>query len=397
MENITTAKYENGGLTLFLSGRIDSTNSAQVENDVFAAVGEHPDAPVTVDLSALEYISSAGLRVLLRLKKASGDVKVIEASPEIYDIFEMTGFTEILDVKKAYRRISVDGCEVIGQGSNGKVYRIDTDTIVKVYLDPDSLPEIHRERELARKAFVMGIPTAIPYDVVRVGDGYGSVFEVLNAKSFSKLINAEPENIDKYIALYVDLLKKIHSVELEPGDMPDQKGVALDWAAFLEGHLPDEIQKKLYKLVEEVPENHHMLHGDYHTKNVMMQNGEVLLIDMDTLCLGDPVFEFGGIYNAYVGFNEVDRQGGFNSFLGLSYDACDRIFERTLELYFGTEDEAKLREIKDKAVVVGQMRILRRSIKRLSGTPEGERQIARSKQLLTELVPKIDSLSFADA
>ena len=38
MENMTTAKYENGGLTLFLSGRIDSTNSAQVEKDVFAAV-----------------------------------------------------------------------------------------------------------------------------------------------------------------------------------------------------------------------------------------------------------------------------------------------------------------------------------------------------------------------
>ena len=66
------------------------------------------------------------------------------------------------EVRKAYRVISVEGCELLGQGANGRVYRIDPDTIVKIYLNPDSLPEIQRERELARLAFVAGVPTAIP-------------------------------------------------------------------------------------------------------------------------------------------------------------------------------------------------------------------------------------------
>ena len=69
---------------------------------------------------------------------------------------------------------------MIGQGANGKVHRIDRDTIVKVYLNPDALPKIHRERELARAAFLAGVHTAIPYDVVRIeGGGYGSVLESL--------------------------------------------------------------------------------------------------------------------------------------------------------------------------------------------------------------------------
>ena len=85
-------------------------------------------------------------------------------------------------------RYAAEGCEVIGEGANGIVYRTDPDTIVKVYKNHDALEEIHNERELARKAFVLGIPTAIPYDVVRVGEGYGSVFELLNAKSFAKII-----------------------------------------------------------------------------------------------------------------------------------------------------------------------------------------------------------------
>ena len=114
---------------------------------------------------------------------------LVNVHQELYNILDMTGFTEMMDVHKAYRVLSVENCEVIGQGANGKVYRIDPDTIVKVYLNPDALPEIHRERELARLAFVAGVPTAIPYDVVRIqGGGYGSVFELLNATSFAKLL-----------------------------------------------------------------------------------------------------------------------------------------------------------------------------------------------------------------
>ena len=55
--------------------------------------------------------------------------------------------------------------------------------------------------------------------------------------------------------------------------------------------------------MEAVSVRHQMLHGDYHIKNVMMQDGEVLLIDMDTLCQGHPVFELASMYNAYVGFS----------------------------------------------------------------------------------------------
>lgn len=141
------------------------------------------------DLENLEYISSAGLRVLLRVRKAEPTLRLVNVSPDVYEILDMTGFAEIIPTEKAYRRLSVDGCEVIGRGANGEVYRLDNDTIIKVYLNPDSLPDIQRERELARKAFVLDIPTAIPYDVVKVGSSYGSVFELLNAQSFAKLIS----------------------------------------------------------------------------------------------------------------------------------------------------------------------------------------------------------------
>ena len=392
--SIVTAKCENEVLTLFPCGRIDSTNASQVEEEIQQARQSNPHSAVVMDLEDLEYTSSAGLRVILRLRKDEPTLKLINASAEVYDVFDMTGFTEMIPVEKAYRKVSVDGCEVIGQGANGKVYRIDIDTIIKVYLNPDSLPDIHRERELARRAFVLGIPTAIPYDVVKVGEGYGSVFELLNATSFAKLIKAEPENLDKYVTMYVDLLKKIHGTEVRPEDMPDMKAVALDWAKFLKDYLPADKEEKLVRLVEEVPVVHRMMHGDYHIKNVMLQNGETLLIDMDTLCQGHPVFELASMYNAYLGFHDMDH-ASVESFLGITYDVAVAIWKKSLALYLGTDDPEKLASVEKKAMLIGYTRLMRRLIRRHGlETEAGRKEIQGYKDHILTLLDEVDTLVF---
>ena len=252
---LAEGKLEKGVLTASLIGHIDSGNAAQAERELTVLRRDAPEAPVVLDMDRLTYISSAGLRIILRLRKERPELRLVNVPSGVYEILEMTGFTEMMPVEKAYRRLSVDGCEVIGRGANGEVYRLDADTIVKVYLNPDSLPDIRRERELARRAFVLGVPTAIPYDVVRVGEGYGSVFELLNAKSLAKLIAEEPEKLDEHVQAYVDLLKKIHATEVRPGDMPDMKAVALDWADFLRDHLPAEQYEKLRRAAADQVEN----------------------------------------------------------------------------------------------------------------------------------------------
>ncbi|HBL41135.1 MAG TPA: hypothetical protein DDY98_06035 [Ruminococcaceae bacterium] len=286
--------------------------------------------------------------------------------------------------------MSIEGCEQIGQGSNGVVYRLDADTIIKVYRNPDSLPDIHRERELARKAFVMDIPTAIPYDVVKVGNSYGSVFELLNAKSFAKIVTAEPSRLDEMVDEFVKLLKQIHSTEIKPGEMPYMKEVAISWVNDLQGELNDDEWKKLSALIEAVPECSTMLHGDYHFKNVMVQNGEVLLIDMDTLCIGHPVFEFASIFLANKGFGEVDHTKT-EDFLGMPYDTTLAIWRKTLERYFDTTDEARLAEYENKAMVVGYTRLLRRTVRREA---ENTALIDYCKSRLSELLTQVDSLDF---
>ena len=386
------SKIENGQIIVFLQGRIDSSNAAAVEAELTAITGQNTDKSLVLDVEKLEYISSAGLRIVLRLRKQFADMKVVNASSEVYDIFDMTGFTEMLPVEKAYRCVSVEGCEVVGQGANGKVYRIDPDTIIKVYLNPDSLPDIHRERELARKAFVLGIPTAISYDVVRVGEGYGSVFELLEAKSIGKRLAAEPEKLDEYVAIMVDLLKKIHGTVVKRGDMPDMREVAIGWANFVKEYLPAAEGEKLVSLISAVPQDDHMMHGDYHVKNVMLQNGEALLIDMDTLCVGHPIFELASMYNAYRGFGDLDH-ARTKDFLGISYETAGQIWKKSLALYLGTDDEAVLKKVEDQARIVGYTRLIRRSIRR-GGLENDKASVEFYLAQLTDLLHNTNTLLF---
>ncbi len=390
---MVTVNNENGISRIILDGRINSGNAPVIEKQIFSDL-DRAATKIIIDAENLEFISSAGLRVILKLRKSCKDLEITGVSPEVYEILEMTGFTEMLTVKKAYRKLSVEGCEILGEGSNGVVYRYDPEIVVKVYRNADALAEIHRERQLARRALILGIPTAIPFDVVKVGNSYGSVFELLNAKSFSKLIAAEPENKDKYITEFVDLLKRIHATEVNPGEMEDMKAVALGWARFLEGHLPEEQSKKLVSLVEAVPEQHTMIHGDYHTNNVELQNGEVLLIDMDTLSFGHPVFELASMFLGFVGFGELDHTS-VQKFLKLPYETTTYIWKKSLSLYLGTEEEARITEVAEKAMIIGYTRLMRRTIRRIGyDKPEGRAIIDNCKAHLADLLSRVDTLVF---
>ncbi len=379
---------------LYFAGRIDSTNAPECESQVQQLVKDAGALPVVIHADDLEYISSAGLRVLLHLKKTNPKLKIDGCCPEVYEILDMTGFTQMIEVEKAYRHVNVEGCEIIGQGANGAVYRIDSDTVVKVYLNADALEDIRHEREVARLALILGIPTAISYDVVKVGDSYASMFELLNARSFNKIMVQEPDKMEWCIDEYVKMLARIHSTRVPAGKLPDMKETVLKWTAFLKDHLPEASYYKLLSMVHAVPEDDHMIHGDYHTKNIMLQGDEVLLIDMDTLAMGHPIFELAFMYNAFIGFSEYNPDN-IIAFQGFDQETAVRFWHKVLQKYLGTEDEKIIRDVEEKAAIIGYTRLIRRSLRR-GGLEDAEKkaEIELWRSRLIELLDRHEDLDF---
>ena len=387
-----TYRVDKDILYISIEGRIDASNANQAEEKVFEIKNENPGKHTVLDADKLEYISSAGLRVILRLRKEEPKLAIINVASDVYEVLDMTGFTDMVTVEKAYPRMSTQGCEFIAKGANGAVYRYDDETILKTYFAKDALPEIKQERENARKAFILGINTAIPYGIVRVGDGYGTVTELLNAVSVTKLIRNNPDDMSEAAKYYIDMLKSIHAIEVEEGDLPDMKETALAWADFVAPHLPEEQGKKLRALIEAIPKQNTLMHGDYHTNNIMVQNGEPLLIDMDTLCMGHPVFELGSMFNAFIGYSELDHQVTMN-FFGYTHESAEKFWDMSLKMYLGTEDEQYCRSVAEKAMIIGYTRMLRRAIRRPEEA-DSPAKIARCKEMLNILLDKIDTLVF---
>ena len=384
-------KNIDGILTLELEGRIDSSNANARENSYLEALEGETFNELVLDAQNLSFISSAGLRIILKLRRRYNKMRIINVDADIYDIFDMTGVTEMLPIEKAFRVFDVSGCEVVGEGANGKVYRVDKDTIVKVYKDASSLEDIKRERELSRTAFVLGIPTAIPYDVVRVGDTYGSVFEMLNAKSFAELLREDEGHLEWIAQQIAEVMKLLHATPA-PANLPRQSDIARQWLREIHGYFDEEHEKKLCDLVESLPESGMMLHGDLHIKNIMRQGDETLLIDMDTLCVGNPVYELAFIYNAYCGFGICDS-GVIERFMGVSARTAYRLLRRIIVLYLGTEDEQKVAKAEEKASVIGLLRVMRRVIRiGEDHTPDGEKLIRTCRDHICRAVDDLDTL-----
>lgn len=90
---------EGTALAVALEGRLDTTTAPQLEGELRTAVNGITE--LTFDLGALDYVSSAGLRVLLSAQKVmnkQGSMTIRNVKPEIMDVFEVTGFVDILEI-----------------------------------------------------------------------------------------------------------------------------------------------------------------------------------------------------------------------------------------------------------------------------------------------------------
>ena len=88
--------FNNDVLTLFFPDRVDTSNAEQILKEAMDAVEEKKAGKLTLDLEELTYISSAGLRVVLKLKKAVPEMNVIHINKEIMEILDLTGFSDFL-------------------------------------------------------------------------------------------------------------------------------------------------------------------------------------------------------------------------------------------------------------------------------------------------------------
>ncbi len=328
-----------------LEGRIDAANADEAGKELLELAADCGERRLQLDAEKLEYISSAGLRALMKLRRISNEpVTVVNVSKEIYDIFETTGFTELLKVYKKPRRVEVEGCPVIGQGGNGTIYRLDDDTIVKVYQPWMTMEEISHEREYARTAFVNGIPSVIAYDVVQCGDCLGLVFELIKSSTLGSVMRDNPDRLEEYTDKYVELAKTLHGTHITNGGFERIQNVYHRWTSNLGEWCSEEEMSLLHSIIDEIPETDTVTHNDLHPGNIMLQGDELVLIDMPAVTLGPPVCDLIAIYRDLIAAPSGQEYARIERSTGMKKEMLLRVGDLFFSKYTGIADPAGLQE-----------------------------------------------------
>lgn len=342
----------NGDATITLCGRLDTSVSAKTKSEIDKHLAAGNINSLTMDAEGLEYISSSGLRILLTLAKSYKNFKVVGVNAEVYDVLSMTGFNKIIKVERALRQLSIDGCEQIGVGGVGTVYRLDGDTIIKVFREGTTIDEVRKEITMSKEAFVMGTPTAISFDIVKVGSQYGLVYELLNAETLSSCIKRAPERIDEYARQYANLFRQLHSIEV-PADsnVPDAIDHERQQILHISRYFPKESIDLLLQIIDTIPTGNRLLHLDLQVKNTMMQDNELMLIDMGEMGYGHPVLDLGHAYSSM-----VLLIGDYDAIVGIPRELGKKFWDLAINYYFEGLPEDVIEQRKAQIDVVGRIR-----------------------------------------
>lgn len=286
-------------LVLRLIGRLDASSAPSLASQ------EWPDEVTTLDLDldACPFVSSAGLRELLRTQKRmaarQGRVIVTNVSRDVQHILEMTGFSALLDVRLKRRQISIDGLEPISAGVCGECFQLDTETVVKLYHEGVDPAIAEQEKAFAKAAFVLGIPTAISYDVVECGSRTGIVYEMLDAQLFSAVIRQDVAHLDAHAATLAQVAKTIHATPADATVFPDLKERFRGYIAQMDFFLSAEEIALLQERLERIPDADTCVHFDLHSSNIMIRDGEPVIIDMGDFSRGSYLFDIGLVRTIY--------------------------------------------------------------------------------------------------
>ena len=327
---------DNGVLTVSLDGRMDTEAAVKFEAELAEICKNNPHESMVFDAEKLLYVASSGLRTILKMAKTEKNFSVENVSPAVYSVFEMTGFSRIIKIRKALRKIDLEKCEKIGFGGNGAVYRVSEDEIVKVNYNPATYAALDLELAKAKEAFLLGIPTAISFDLVDCGEGKrGVVYETIKSRTLGESIQSNPELMEELTERYVEQLNTLHAVHTDNpvfGNAKDNYKTQVENASKF---LTEEEGKMLEQILDVLPEGDRLVHCDAHPKNIMIQNGDMLWIDMEGMATGHPIYDLISIAVVLNGMRTDEMSLGI---CGMDNQTVLKFKDCFIRKYFKTED-----------------------------------------------------------
>ena len=256
-----------------------------------------------------------------------------------------------------YKTLEIGDQKPFAKGGTGECYRLDEDTILKLYYEGFPKEYVQREKAGARTALVAGVPTAISFQPVQVGNRYGLVYERVEGKTLSELTAQEPSLAQERGGMLAVIAKTLHGAHGKPWSLPRttehirKELPKIDYAT-------ESTIRHIQAFMDGLDEEQGFVHGDFHPNNVIVSADGPMLIDMGDFSLGSPLFDLASLLFCLFESPEA-KKGGFNPFNGLTREEAKAFWQGFEKAYFaGGMDEGTAQRLK-KVTVLGKLRFER--------------------------------------
>ena len=259
--------------------------------------------------------------------------------------------------EQRFKPLDLGGRMPFAKGGTGECFRLNEDTILKLYYEGFPTRRILREKDGARAALVAGVPTAISYDMVQVGNRQGVVYELVQGKTLSEVIALTPERAMELGGVLAGIARTLHNAEVKKTGLPSPtEPIRMELPKV--DYASEETVRRISDFMDALDEEHHYVHGDFHPNNVIMTAAGPMLIDMGGFSTGCPVFDLATLRFNLFESPEAKKEGR-SSFNGLTHEEASAFWQGFLQVYFEDGMDAYATERLHKVTLLKKLRFER--------------------------------------
>ena len=231
---------------------------------------------------------------------------------------------------KTLEKQDIEALPLIGQGASGQVYRYGEDKVLKLYRDSWTEAMVSSAFSISKSVSSGGVVTAVPWEMVRCGGRYGIVYDRLTGDPLPVHIGGDIEA--RYTAgeRMGGMLAAVHALKPDPEVFPSLREMFSGILGTISEYFTEEQIGCFLDFVDRIPGGPRVLHGDFHENNIMVCGGEFYLIDLDSMCIGSPIFDLMQSYCTY----RTPLPEEYRRYMNLTDEALDEFLLRFLGSYF---------------------------------------------------------------
>lgn len=239
-----------------------------------------------------------------------------------------------------YKDIDISAWTKVGEGGEGSTYTNAEcpDVLLKVSnhtLSNGSLESVSREFHVSKSVYDLGIPTPEMKEIVRVGEDYGILCQIINGKkSLAKMSGENPDSIEDYAKRMARLAKQFHAADASGNEwIPSHKALmieVLDNTKMIRGKTLQRVRS----FVEGLEDAPSLLHGDFTFSNLIMADDRPYWIDLGHATHGLPMFDLG---HFFLFCNIFGKQGRVQDIAHMTADQMQLFWNNFALAYNGPE------------------------------------------------------------